>query len=214
MPKQTSRRIAWSLVFLGFLPVMACPAPARAQSGSGQQDSVADAARRARAEKQKPQKPAKVVTTDDLGSKPGAPAEIATVPAPAAAATPVQQPAAVETPASAVNPEEQAQTAAELADLKKQLQEIQKDLDLQQREYSLQHDQVYQNPDPSIDKAGKAALDALQREVNDKEHSVESLKSRIAAVEELFKSQGGKVEAPAQPGSAQPPGEETKPAKP
>jgi molecular chaperone GrpE (heat shock protein) len=213
MPNQLISRSAFRLALLVFLPTIAFPAAAAAQNSSGQQEPLGDAARRAREQKQKSQKTAKVITSDDLNAKSGSGGvqNATATPPPGTAAAGQDQPAAAGETARAASPEEQAQKNAELVDLKKQLTEIQKDFDLFQREFSLERQQFYQNPDPSTDKAGKAALDALEREVNEKQHSVESLKSRVAALEELLKSQGVYT-PPAQPGSAQPPADANQPA--
>lgn len=175
------------------------PAAAFAQSQDTQ--SVAEAARRARAQRKNSEKPAKVITDETLDVKKGdvqsAAAEQLRIPG-----TPETQaqPAPTNAPSSAVESEKKASEdekfAKELAILKVQIQQAQGDLDLLQREQSLEQDNYYSKTDYAHDAAGKAKLDSLKQQISDTKQELERLKARLA---ELQPAQNGSASTPAKP---------------
>ena len=180
MSRLISLRLAVSIVLASAL----LPAAAFAQS----QDSVAEAARRARAQKKSSEKPTKVVTDETLEVKKGdvqsAAAEQLRMPgAPEAQA----QPAPANAPSSAAQNEKKAsedeKVAKELAALKEQIKQAQSDLDLAQREQALQQDTYFSNPDYVHDTAGKAKLDAMKQQITDKQQELDRLKARLAELQ-------------------------------
>lgn len=197
-----SHRISLRLAFATLIAAAVVPLSTRAQSQDSQSQSVADAARRAREQKKAAAKqPAPVITDDTL--KPSAPpAQAANAPAqsPEAAAAkpatgsssaPAEQPA----PGSpAEDADQKAKASAELASLKEELTQAQKNLDLVLRELGLEQDNVYSKPNYASDTAGKAKLDDLKRQITDNQLTVDALKTRLAA---LLDSLGGT--APAAP---------------
>jgi hypothetical protein len=92
--------------------------------------------------------------------------------------------------------------SAKIANLKGELARAEEDLKLSQREASLAQDTLYSKPDYQRDTAGKAQLDAMQQQINDRQEKVEQLKTRLAAMEELRKKKGG---TPAEDKPAAPP---------
>jgi hypothetical protein len=195
---------SWRLLvpFLAACTVLPCAA-ARPGAQDRQTQSVADAARQAREQKKNAAKSSKVITDEDIDTrnlKPGA--QGLNVGAPPKLDTQPPSPAAVATAeaadqAAAAAGKESVKNAGEdpeIAKLKEQIAQIQKDLDLSQRELALDQDTYFSRPDYVNDKAGKAKLDAEQRQINDKKEEFESLKTRLAAVEEL---EGRKKAAPA-----------------
>jgi hypothetical protein len=152
------------------------------------QDSVAEAARRAREKKKTAAKPAKVVTDETLDVKKGdvqsAAAEQLRMPG-----TPETQaqPAPANAPSSAAPSEkkgaEDEKLAKELAALKEQIKQAQSDLDLAQREQALQQDTYFSNPDYVHDTAGKAKLDAIKQLITDKQQELDRLKARLAELQ-------------------------------
>lgn len=203
-----SRRIALRLALTVLVAALVFPLLGFAQSqGTQTQDSqnqsVADAARRAREQKKAAAKqPAPVITDDTLKrSAPAAqpadepsPAPTSEV-APAAATVPAAQPPAdsssapaataapVEQPAPTAEAEKKANDSAELAALKQQLAEEQKGLELLQRELSLQQDTYISNPDHSHDIAGKTKLDAMLQQITGKQQDLDALKAQLAALQ-------------------------------
>src|SRR5216683_3723946 len=159
------------------------PAVVSAQSQDSQ--SVAEASRRARAQKKNSEKPSKVTTDDTLDVKKGdvqsATAEQLRIPGtPQASAQ-----AASNAPSTADQNEKKAsddeKRAKEIAALKEQIKQAQSDLDLAKRELALQQDTYYSNVDYARDTAGKAKVDDLKQQVSDKQQELERLKARLAA---------------------------------
>jgi hypothetical protein len=169
------------------------------QSSGSQGQSSAVAARRSRQTAKNASKPSKVITDDDLDKgniKPGAqgltvdsPPKLETQPpspdavADAAATSAAPDPATVPT----------ASDDPEIVRLKDSIADAEKDAELARRELALQQDTFFSNPDHDHDTAGKAQLDALQQQINDKQQEIDRLKMRLAAMEELQK----KKQAPA-----------------
>ena len=215
-----SRRIYLRLAVPVLIAAFALPLTALAQSqdSQSQSESVADAARRAREQKKAAAaKPSHVVTDDTL--KPAAAAapdanSPATAPGQSSDASPKPTSEDSPRPADSSNaPAPDKSTAApapsaatledtekkkkdteELAALKQQLTEEQKGLDLIQREFALQQDTYYSNPDHDKDTAGKTKLDDVKQQILDKQQEVESLKTKVAA---LLESLGNTSPAPA-----------------
>jgi hypothetical protein len=176
--------IGLSLMLLG---TFLCAGPeARAQSD---QPSVADAARKARAQK-KAEKPIPVVTNDTLepptAGKPEVTSATATEPTMPGAtastsetATPDAKTAAA--PAEDEKKKEEEQKALEA--LKQQIREMKKEVDLAQRALSLANDDYYSKPDFSKDTDGKAKLDAMVNELTQKKDELTQLLAKLPAGE-------------------------------
>jgi hypothetical protein len=162
-----------------------------AQSQDNSSQSVAEAARKAKEQKKASTKDAKVITDDtirlrpasaDTGAPPAgtvvtsAPAGEVSVPSPAdssAAIAPAQ-------PAPPADPKKKEEQNAEVAKAKELLAQVQAELDVLKREFALDSDTYFSNPDNSRDTAGKAKLDNLQKMIGDKQVSVEELKRQLA----------------------------------
>lgn len=212
-------RIAFRVVLPAAVAAVLFSFSAFAQPQDEQSSSVADAARRAREQKKKSDKRARVISDDNL--KPASPASAApAAPAAAPALSPEMAPQAqtaatpaapLETaapptpaapPAEAAPPEKKVSSdnSAEATGMKAQLEELQKELDLLQREVPLARDNLYSKPDYAHDTAGKAKLDALLQQLTGKQQDVDGLKARLATLlEQLAKEQPASAEKPATP---------------
>jgi uncharacterized coiled-coil protein SlyX len=200
-------RISFRVVLPAAAAVALFSFPAFAQSQDEQSPSVAEAARRAREQKKKSDKPARVISDDNLKPAPGPtnPPDLQTAKAAepgvsTEAAAPVAAPAAP--PAKAASPEKKdsSDSSAEATSMKAQLEELEKELDLLQREVPLERDNFYSKPDYTHDTAGKAKLDALMQQVTDKQQDVAALKTRLATLlEQLTKEQPAPAENPEKP---------------
>jgi hypothetical protein len=161
---------------------------AQAQQSTSSDASVADAARRARDQKKNAVKSSKVITDDDLDRhvfKPGqagfnvmAPPEMETQP-PSAEAV-----AAAEAADKDADKEAAAQDS-DIAKLKAQIAQGEKDLDVLRRQLALDQDSYLSNPDYAHDTPGKSKLDSEKQQITDRQESVERLKTHLAALEEL-----------------------------
>jgi hypothetical protein len=188
------RFISFRLALPVLLASMLLPVTANAQSQDSQ--SVAEAARKARAQKKNMEKPAKVITDDTLDVKKGD--------VQSAAAEQLRMPGSPETSAqpaagaSANAPAQGSKNAAqdekgraalkERVALKEKIKNAQSDLDLLQREYQLDQDSIYSNPDYAHDTAGKEKLDAEKQQISDKQQELEKLKTRLAALPESLET--------------------------
>jgi hypothetical protein len=178
------KRVCVSLMLLGAF-LMAIPI-ARAQSD--QSPSVADAARRAREQKQAAAKPTQVITNDTL--KPATPvtpegqpqaAADATANAPTNVTATSADAAAAPAAPSGPTAKEIAAKKARIAALKQQVTDKKNAVDLQQRALSLAKDDYYSRPDFSKDPDGKAKLDAMQSDLTQMQDELADLKAKLAA---------------------------------
>ena len=157
----------------------------------GQEQSVAEAARKAREQKKTAAKPSTVITNDTL--KPATPATVqnavaATESMPgtnATASTDATASAPAETAAEPANTTSEAEAAkkkAEIEALKLQVADKAKEVDLQQRELALANESYYSRPDFSKDPDGKAKLDAMQSDLAQKKDELAQLKAKLKAL--------------------------------
>src|SRR5712692_1086230 len=188
---------------------------AQAQQSASPSSSVADAARRARDQKKNSAKSSKVITDDDLDRhefKPGqagfnvmAPPQLETEP-PSAVAIAAAEAA---DKASEEEAKEAAAQDADIARLKLQITQGEKDLDVLRRQLALDQDSYFSKPDSAHDTAGKSNLDSEKQQINDRQEEVERLKTRLAALEELKSHR-----KPARKKAAPPPQTENPPSAP
>ncbi len=184
-------RISWRVVLPAALTAtfFSFPAPARSQD---QTSSVAEAARRAREQKKKHEKPARLIDDDNLKSAdPTGPPDLQTAKAwaPGDAATPAS-PAAPSAEAAPEKKKDAAAKSTEALIMKTQLEALEKELDLLERQLPLERENYYTKPDYQHDTAGKAKLDALQQQITDKRQEVDTLKTRLEALmEQLTREQ-------------------------
>ncbi len=169
------------------------PAAAFAQSQDTQ--SVAEAARRARAQKKNSEKPAKVITDDTLDVKkgdvqsataeqlriPGTP-ETPAQPSAGAANAPSNAPPNAPGSQNASEDEKARAILKQRVALKEKIKNAQSDLDLLQREFQLDQDTFYSSPDYANNTSGKAKLDAMKQQISDKQQDLERLKAELAAL--------------------------------
>jgi hypothetical protein len=157
---------------------------ARAQSG--QEPSVAEAARKAREQKKTAAKPSTVITNDTL--KPATPetvqnATAATEKMPgadaAASSDATTQAANAAQPPKASTEEEIAKKKAKIEALKQEIADKAKEVDLQQRSLALENESYYSRPDFSKDPDGKAKLDAMQSDLAQKKDQLAQLKAKL-----------------------------------
>ncbi len=212
-------RVIAALLGAGFcspIATLAQAQDAQAQQSASSNSSVADAARRARDQKKNSAKSSKVVTDDDLDRhvfKPGqagfnvmAPPQMETEP-PSPAAV-----AAAEAADIASDEEAQKEAAAQdsdIAKVKSQITQGERDLDVSRRQLALDQDSYFSNPDYAHDTAGKSNLDSEKQQINDRQEEIERLKTRLAALEELKSHR-----KPARKKAAPPPQPENPPSGP
>jgi hypothetical protein len=191
------RRILWRVAGAVVLAMAVLPAAALTQAQDTANQSVAEAARRARDQKKKIDKPVRVVTEDMLNPAAGPVAQF--VPTSSSSDASAVQAAPGDTSAGAPADAASAKNSPETDALQRELADKQKELDLAQSELALQQDTYLSNPDHATDTAGKAKMDAMQAQVTEKQQQLDDLKTRLAASKELqARAPNGTPPAPAQ----------------
>lgn len=139
--------------------------------------SVAEAARRAREQKQNAPKPTHVITEDTL-----APAPTPSSPAPPSAANSTAQSDSAAAPAGkpTESAEEEAKKKQEIEALKREIADKQQSVNLMKREISLAQDTFYSNPDHDHDKSGKEKLDSMQSDAKQQQADLAELQGKLA----------------------------------
>jgi hypothetical protein len=146
------------------------------------QESVADAARRAREQKKAPAKPAKVFTEDDVkpAASTAAPESTSTFGSQNPSAADSANRSATQSPST--DPKDE-KTLKEIANLKELIKQAESDLDLLQRQLSLEQDTYLSKADYAHDTAEKAIVDALKQQTADKQQEVTRLKAHLAELQ-------------------------------
>jgi hypothetical protein len=165
-------------------------------AAQSQAPSVAEAARRAREQKKAAGKAVRTLTDDDLpktarseAPAPGAPASEAPDQQKPDQAKPEEEakPAPPEAaPAESAKQKEalkKAELRAALKQAKADLGLAESELDILQRKAALDSDAFYSQTDYARDSAGKARLEADNRQVSDKKNDVDALKAKIASLQ-------------------------------
>lgn len=171
--------------------------PAAAHDQTQQKGSLAEAARRAKAEKEQKKaaaKPARTYDNDDLPlPKEGEAVNIIGQPAPAPNVTPGQEAAASAPSAEDTKAKEQERQriANQIKEAKAQLEDAKKDLEIARRTFDLDRDSYYSKPDFQIDKAGKAHLGEEQAAIAAKQQAVDKIQQTIRDLEDKLKALGG-----------------------
>jgi hypothetical protein len=195
-----------------FLPVSsAFPSAAKAHpqgSQAQQEQSVADAARRSREQKKSAAKQAKVINNEDLdleyykpgqeGYNFGARSGSSTA-APSTVAADADQAAASTNKDSEPNSKESEEAAAqdeEIKKLKEQIANAEDQLKWRQRDFALNQDTVYSNPNYTDLQTGKAKLESQQQVINEMQADIDVLKARLTALQERREREHGASQNP------------------
>src|SRR5216684_3238840 len=163
-------------------------------------ESVAEAARRAKAEREQKkatEKQARTFDNDNLPApKVGEAVNVVGQSAPAPSAVPGQEQAA-----SAPSPEdagakdqERQKIAEQIKDAKAQLEDAKKDLEIAKRAFDLDRDSYYSNPNFQSNKAGKVKLDNEQADITAKQQAVDQIQQKVKDLEDKLKELGGSPE--------------------
>jgi chromosome segregation ATPase len=148
--------------------------------------SVAEAARRARQQKQEAAKPPHVIDNDAIAPSPAASAATPALAAPASdanSAKPSETGAASGgAPKSEADKAEEEKKKADIEALKQQIADKLAKVNLQQREIALTQDTYISNPDHEHDKTGKEKLDSMQLDLTQLQAELTELQAKLAAV--------------------------------
>lgn len=145
------------------------------------QPSVAEAARRARQQKQASAKPSSVITNDTLAPAPAA-AAAPSASGDTAAATQAAADAAesAEKKPAATSNDDAEQKKQDIAELKEQMAQKQAQLKFLQSDLALKQDTFYRNPDYQRDTTAKNKLDSLQSDIKQAQDELAALQAKLA----------------------------------
>jgi len=192
-------------VALGGL-MLALPAYLAAQQDQGQ-ESVADAARKARAERKDAPKPKMVIDNDNLGSLTGTVSVVGETPA---APDDQAKKAGGEKGAKSGEPaKDESYWRAKFDDAHKKLKDDEHELDIMQRELNLKQQQYYADPTAALKQEySRQDLNDSKAKIDDKTAAVAKDKTDISDLEDQLHRAGGDAgwasggpsqSAPAQP---------------
>ncbi len=154
-------------------------------------ESVADAARKARAQKKDSAKPAKVFTDDNVGDIKGQISIVGTEPASQADNAAAKKDDAKSADASEGKKDE-AYWQGKFAAARRVLAEDTKEVDILQREFNLKQEQFYQDPTAAMKQQySRADLDKTQSQIDAKKQAVEKDKQDISDLEDELRRSGG-----------------------
>ena len=167
-----------------------------AQQSPDQQstDPVAEAARKARAEKQATAKPKKIYTDDDFASKKNAPAApAASTEGDQASATQGATDATAATDASAINdPKSEAYWRKRFQAVRDKLASSEKELDVLQRELNKDQVQYYSDPQKALmQQYDRKDINDKTAKVDAKKKEIEDLKKQLSDLEDELRKAGG-----------------------
>ena len=184
--------------------ILASPAYLAARQDQSQgQESVVDAARKARAEKKDAPKSKMVIDNDNLGTLTGTVNVVGEAPAPPADET---KKSAEKTPKSGESVKDEAYWRQRFADANKKLADDQHELDIMQREYNLKQEQYYADPMAALKQEySRQDLNDSKTKIDDMTAKVAQDKSDISSLEDELRQAGGDpgwASAPSQPAPA------------
>jgi len=187
-----------------FLPVMcavvlpfASWVALRAAPPAQQQESVADAARKAQAAKKQSSKSPMVVTNDNLDTLKGTVSVVGQEPAPPPDATkeaPGTDKAKAGAAPGAKPPEAKGEAywREQFATAHRRLDDDAKELDVLQREYNLKEQQYYSDPNKAMrEQYTRGDLADTKTKINDKTTAVAQDKQAISDLEDALRQAGG-----------------------
>jgi chromosome segregation ATPase len=169
--------------------LLASPAYLAAQQDQGQ-ESVAEAARKAQAEKKNAPKPKMVIDNDNLGTLSGAVNVVGE--RPAAPADQTKKPEDDKTPKAGGPAKDEAYWRQKFADANKKLNDDAHELDIMQREYNLKQQQFYTDPMASLKQEySRQDLNDSKAKIDEKTAQVAQDKADIANLEDELRQAGG-----------------------
>src|SRR3974390_414176 len=161
--------------------------------------SVADAARRARQQKQASAKPSSVITNDTLAPAPATAAASSAATADAPKATPqptAEAPDSREKKSAAETDDEAQQKKQEVAKLKEQIAQKQEQLRFLKSDLALKQDSFYSNPDHPPDADGTSRLESMKSDIQQAQEELARLQTRLA---DLGPQEESKPASPSKP---------------
>jgi len=178
------RQLVFTVLGTALLVAPACSARAAQQ----QQESLADAARKAQAQKKTSTKPVKVITDDNLDDIKGKINVVGTEPAPPDKETDAN---AEKKPAPA-DAKDEGYWRKRFADARQKLADDSKELDILQREYNLLQQQYFSDPNTAMqNQYNRKDLTDKKQKIDEKTAAVAADKQAISDLEDELRKSGG-----------------------
>jgi phage-related minor tail protein len=156
-------------------------------AGAAQQESVAEAARKAREKKKDAPKATKTFTNDNLPSK-GAVSVVGAQPAPAKEGEAGKE--AKEGEAS--GEKDEGYWRARFAEARRKIREAEKEADLIQREMNLNQVQFYSDPNKALrEQYERKEINEQKKKLDDKQAEIRDLKRQLSELEDELRRAGG-----------------------
>ena len=153
--------------------------------------SVADAARKARAQKKDSVKPVKVFTDDNVGDIKGQISVVGAEPSPQADSAGAKKEDAKAASASEGKKDE-AYWRGKFAAARKALAEDTREVDILQREFNLKQEQFYRDPTAALKQQySREDLEKTQNQIDTKKQDVEKDKQALSDLEDEMRRSGG-----------------------
>lgn len=184
-----SRKLLIPLAVLVLCTAVYLPA-GRSQDSQSSQPSVAEAARKAKAQQKNEPKGGRVFTDDDVANLKGQISVVGSEPTPPAATTTTGATAPATGKSAPVKDE--AYWQKRFADARRKLADDSKELDVLQREFNLKQTQFYTNPNVALrEQYSRKDLDDTQAEINAKKQDVDKDNQAISDLQEELRTSGG-----------------------
>jgi chromosome segregation ATPase len=160
-----------------------------AVAGSTQEQSVAEAARKAREKKKDAPKAAKVFTNDNLPQGGTVSVVGGAAPAPEAAKEGGEKAAEGEPKDPA---KDEAGWRARFADMRTKIRQAEKELDILQREFNLIQQQYYSDPNKALrEQLERKEINEHRKKIEDKQAELRQLRQQLADLEDELRRAGG-----------------------
>jgi hypothetical protein len=180
------------LTILGFVLLAAIPATAQEQK----EDSVAEAARKAREKKKQAAKATKVFTNDNIpaGTGGGRVSVVGGAPAPPPESADKADKASAAGAAGEKDkaaPNEEAEWRKRFADLRTKIRQAEKEIDVMQRELNLAQQQYYPDPNQALrEQLERKELGERRKKIEDKQAEIRQLQQQLADLEDELRRAG------------------------
>ncbi len=157
-------------------------------------ESVADAARKAQAQKKQTAKPAAVLTNDNIDTLKGTVSVVGEQPAPPVdeTKTPEDKEKAAPADKKPAPVKDEAYWRQKFADARKKLADDAHELDILQREYNLKQQQYYSDPNTAMkEQYTRDDLTDTKRKIDDKVTAVGQDKQALLDLDDALRAEGG-----------------------
>ncbi len=186
-----TKRIAFVTIVAAFALSLPCVST-WAQSSQQGQDSVAEAARKARAHKKAPAKPEKVITNDDLASVSSAQVSVVGQAGPKGAPGTGEDQTTGATGEKKPAESDEARWRKRFAEAYHKLHQAEAELNVLEREWGKLQTQYYSDPQKALQQQNsRADVNDHQQKIDAKKKEIEQIHQAIANLEDELRKSGG-----------------------